>query len=111
MRMNRLMLKLLAANGIRLPLAENDAAGRTEPPTLATFEGSVLLQSQMKEATLRQKPHLFDATGFEAFVNHVHFKLTDGRESLLRCLRYAAEASRNSPQLHASAFVAALECR
>ncbi len=84
------MAEILKARGISLPLGSALTTERYERPTLTTVEGSILLKpgSEQAKSIEDQFP---DKTGLEAFLNHVHFRLDESRESLLKCLQYATD--------------------
>jgi hypothetical protein len=104
------MYSLLKRSGISLPLEETLAA---EPLTIPVFEyvdGSVLLKQEF-QGTQHVKPSDFqDRTGYESFINHVHLRFEQSRESLVSCLRYTIALqtglARLQPRRHFQIIVA-----
>ena len=83
------MSALLQGTGLQWPLAARFVPGQL--PTLEVFKDCVLLKDQWEPNKRHAKiADLFDGTGFECFVNHVHLPFDGSRESVIACLEYAA---------------------
>jgi hypothetical protein len=89
MTINDKMAVLLKERGISMPFSSANMMAQTEVPKLVEVDGSILMKTELDRATSVMLTDFPDRTGFEAFVNHVHFPLDDDRESLLKCLTYA----------------------
>ena len=86
MKMNREMARLL----VGIDLSEPDALPQPEsPPRFITEGDSVFLEEQFAGAKNVSTKDFPDRTGFESFVNHVHFSFCGDRSSLLHALGYA----------------------
>jgi hypothetical protein len=82
------MSALLQEAGLRWPLVR---AVPSQLPTLEIFEDCVLLKEQWAPNRHHVKIADFpDRTGFECFINHVHFPFDGTNETITPCLGYAA---------------------
>jgi hypothetical protein len=88
------MVELLKQRRISLPLDTIDMTAYSEFLRLVEVQGSVLIKSEFDGSKHIKLTHFPDRTGYEAFVNHVHFPLDDHRESLLKCLSYVSNLQR-----------------
>jgi hypothetical protein len=87
-RMNKKMSALLQSAGFRWPL---EALIVPRPlPALEIFEDCVLLKDQWDPNKHVKIADCFDKTGFECFINHVHFPFDETNQTLISCLEYAA---------------------
>lgn len=103
MKMNKQMSALLGENDVRLPLA--DALGN-ESVSFAfdIADGSVLLAKEHQRTKHLTSTDFPDKTGYECFVNHVHFPFDGTRESLISCLRRAFELKHNLARFEGRKF-------
>ena len=104
------MSSLLKRSKISLPLDETLAA---EPLTIPVFDyvdGSVLLKQEFQGTRHVKASDFPDRTGYESFINHVHLRFDQTRESLVSCLRYALALqtglARLQPRRHFQIIVA-----
>ena len=88
MRMNHRMSVLLEEAGIPVSFASCGLPEPTGIPTLIAVDGSILLKDEYEKARHVRVEDFPDKTGFECFVNHVHFPFK-GVDSLRPCLGYA----------------------
>jgi hypothetical protein len=86
--MNGKMAALLQKASLRWPLVAR--AFPTQLPTFEIFEDCVLLKDQWDPNGHVKVKDCFDKTGFECFINHVHFHFAGTNESLVSCLERAA---------------------
>lgn len=94
MNMNSRMVELLNLRRISLPLDTIDTTAYSEFLRFVDVQGSVLIKRQFDRSKHIELTGFQDRTGYEAFINHVHFPLDDDRESLLKCLSYASNLQR-----------------
>jgi len=94
MNMNSRMVELLRQRRISLPLDTIYTTANSEFLPLVEVGGSVLIKREFDRNKHLKLAGFQDRTGYEAFVNHVHFPLDDHRESLLKCLTYASNLQR-----------------
>src|SRR5690349_10600596 len=89
MKMNTRMAQLLAQlKASPLALTGRPSAVKRE---FVVVDDSVFLKDEFgraQDVTLGDFP---DRTGFECFVNHVHFPFEGTKESLQSCLQYATD--------------------
>lgn len=102
MRSNLRMQKLLA----RLQLDPNQLVNAPSKEVLALeqIDGCVFLAQEYvhsKGARLDQFP---DRTGFECFVNHVHFRVGSGRQVIERVFSYISTLRRTLASLNEGPF-------
>jgi hypothetical protein len=104
MKMNSKMAELLRR--LNIPAASDDwvSLENSSPVELTTADGSVLLKSEYGKSKHVKPSHFPDKTGYEAFVNHVHFPFDGKRESLLRCLSYASAITRKLAPMNSRRF-------
>lgn len=96
------MAALLNKTGIRVPFAEGvDSDGETST-SFDIVNGSVLLQQEHQRAKHVKLTDFPDRTGFESFVNHVHFSLDGTPESIASCLQRAIRLKRDLARLRAA---------
>lgn len=86
--MNGKMSQLLRSKGIVWPLTA-ELRGR-EIPKLRFVHDCLLLEEEYERNRHARISDFPDRTGFECFINHVHLPFAGTRESLARCLEYAA---------------------
>lgn len=90
--MNSKMSALLNRTGLRWPVS----ASVEDFPELEAAHGCVLLKSQWQPNKQHVKIEDFpDKTGFECFINHVHFPFAGTKESLMSLLAYGAALTRS----------------
>lgn len=89
--MNSRMADALTAKGIALPQDFGLAASKYELPILTSVDGSILLKNEFDKTKHAKLADFPDRTGYEAFINHVHFLAGDSKESLLGSLRYVLD--------------------
>ena len=82
------MSALLERANLQWPLV-TDATSR-QVPTLEIFEDCVLLKSEWHRNKHVKITDCFDKTGFECFINHVHFAFNGTNETLISGLEHAA---------------------
>jgi hypothetical protein len=87
MKINRQMSALLQRFGLKWPLT--GAITKEVSPSLVLAEGCVLLKRDYEGNRHVKITDFPDKTGFEHFINHVHFPFTQTKESLLSSLGYA----------------------
>ena len=87
MKMNHQMSALLERFGLNWPLP--DEITKEDLPSLVLAEDCVLLKRDFEGNRHVKVTDFPDKTGFEHFVNHVHFPFTQTKESLLSSLGYA----------------------
>jgi hypothetical protein len=87
--MNDKMSALLQRAGLRWPLLAQDIPGQL--PTFEIVEDCVLLKDHWEPNKYVKITDCFDKTGFECFINHVHFRFAGTNESLITCLEYASK--------------------
>lgn len=86
MKMNQEMVRLLA----KFDLTESGMFPEPAPQlSFVLKDGSVFLEDQYAEAKNVSPADFPDRTGFESFVNHVHFPFDGDKASLQRVLGYA----------------------
>jgi hypothetical protein len=88
MKMNNKMLALLRMAGIETPIDGHGWADLPSAPALTVADGSVLLKAEYEQSAHVNRASFPDQTGFECFINHVHFAFTNTRKSLLSSLAY-----------------------
>jgi hypothetical protein len=93
MRMNTRMSEILKQANIAMPLSESLSSEPLTSPSFTVVDGSVLLRDEYEGAKHVKPGDLQDRTGYECFVNHVHFPLKT-RDSLLSCMTYAVAIQR-----------------
>lgn len=86
--MNSRMSTLMQRLGVQWPLGAD--ANAAEIPRLELVQDCVLLKDEFERNRHVKVSGLPDKTGFECFLNHVHFCFTGTRESFVSCLGYAA---------------------
>jgi hypothetical protein len=87
--MNGKMSDMLMAANIKRDFFEVPTWHNLRPHSFVVVDGSVLLKDEYeksKHVTLRDFP---DRTGYECFVNHVHFPFDGTSNSFLTCLGFA----------------------
>jgi hypothetical protein len=87
MKMNNKMYELL--NSANILVGDELSFETLEVPEFVVAKGSVLLRDEYERALHVDTKEFPDRTGYECFINHVHFPFSGTRESLLLCLRYA----------------------
>jgi len=87
--MNKQMSALLQQMNVQLPSTEDVPPKNVDPPILVDVDRSVLLKHEYERSRHIKVTDFPDRTGFECFVNHIHFPFTGTRESLISCLNYA----------------------
>lgn len=86
--MNNKMFVLLQKAGIRWPMMAHTISGPL--PTMEIFDDCVLLKNQWEPNKQHVKiTDLPDKTGFECFINHVHFPFDGSNKNFISCLEYA----------------------
>ena len=104
MKMNTKMAELLRR--LNIPAASDGwvSLENSSPVELTTADGSVLLKNEYDRSDHVKLSHFPDRTGYEAFVNHVHFPFDGERESLFRCLSYASAITRKLAPMEGRRF-------
>jgi hypothetical protein len=89
MRMNARMSETLKKASITVPFAGPLLSDIGASPSLVVVDGSLLLREEYEKAKHVKPDDFSDRTGFECFVNHVHFPYDGSRASLQSCLKFA----------------------
>jgi hypothetical protein len=109
-KLNSRMSSLLKRSGISLPLDETLAAKPLTVPVFEYVHDSVLLKQEFHGSRHVKASDFPDRTGYESFINHVHLRFDQTRESLVSCLRYAQALqtglARLQPRRHFQIIVA-----
>ena len=84
------MSELLRQMNIPAALSAFVSQENTRPLDFTIVDGSVLLRDRYEASRHVKRSDFPDRTGLECFLNHTHFAFDGKRESLLRCLAYAA---------------------
>jgi hypothetical protein len=94
MRLNAKMSEMLADANIPAAFFGLLSSDASAPPRIISVDGCVLLADQYEKAEHVRVESFPDRTGFECFVNHLHFSYSRTRESVLSCLTYAVSLQR-----------------
>jgi hypothetical protein len=89
MKMNQRMSVLLRQADIGVPFVDDPALGTPSIPALLEVGEFVLLKNQYELNKHVSPADLPDKTGFECFINHVHFPFDGTSASLKSSLSYA----------------------
>jgi hypothetical protein len=89
MKLNQRMSALLRQADIPVKLFDDPAPATVSMPVLVVVGEFVLLKNQYEANKHVSPADLPDKTGYECFINHVHFPFDGTGASLKSCLSYA----------------------
>ena len=99
MKLNRRMSALLLHAGVPVPFGDSLTPELSPVPAIEIVGEYVLLKKHY-EANKHVSPEgLQDKTGYECFINHVHFPFDGTGDSLKSCLRYAVALQHGLAQI------------